>query len=230
MLRTMPQRSSSSCIALLAVSAVACGPGGVVTDAGEPDATAVDAGTADAVVVDSGGPSCGADAGFSRPSMVPASGTFFGPDLDGAICYGGANAFMMWNTGTVPPLPRVVVSVGTTVPMNSSGFMTFTEPKGAVQGFVNFYAGLDAPAPGVYSSSDTCGGLAFCIHFSPTSERCYTSEAADICVGPHTPTGAWTLTLTSVTPFSSTDFVIHGELDATLAGPPKGDAHMTIRF
>jgi hypothetical protein len=69
-----------------------------------------------------------------------------------------------------------------------------------------------------------------------TPEDCYEAKGASDCVSAaQTPSGSWTLTLTSVTPYGiadggpGTDFIAHGSLTTALGGD-AGPATMSLYF
>jgi hypothetical protein len=154
------------------------GSDGGFTEGGEGDAGA------DVLVVgaDVGSPTCVADGGFTQPSAVPAFGSFSGPELSGAICSGGAFAFLEHTSGSLSTPSQLILIIDPALSGNPADFIHFATPVDATGGELTILAGVSAATPGTYPSSGACGGVALCVYLPvPTSVDCGDAGAPTSC-------------------------------------------------
>jgi hypothetical protein len=126
-------------------------------------------------------PVCTLDGGPPVPYAVPAFGTFLGPALSGDICSGGAFAYLERSPGpiTIPSQLVLPIDASTDTP---DGFIHFLTPSNATGGSLMISVGANAAAPGTYPSTETCGGVTFCVYLSvPPSVDCGDASAPTSC-------------------------------------------------
>jgi hypothetical protein len=100
-------------------------------------------------------PPCTALAGGQAPAnSFPASGSFAGDELRGAICTNGAYGILEQTSGgsSVPSQLRLFVDTA-----SGAGNCEIESPSGATDCSLQFSAGLAAAAPGTYASADGGG-------------------------------------------------------------------------
>jgi hypothetical protein len=99
-------------------------------------------------------PSCSAAASQAPDGSFPASGSFVGSDLNGAVCTDGAYGILEQTSGSisVPSQLEMYIDTG-----NGSGNCRLQSPSGATDCNLEFSAAVAAAAPGTYASSDGGG-------------------------------------------------------------------------
>jgi hypothetical protein len=203
------------------------------------------------------------------PAQSAAGGTVTGPNLDATICNAGAYIYLssattppgdhlfMLDSREGYTLTTFQAPPGANAPLLNASVLVSTPSPGvyrssdsAACGFVDFEYDLPIP-PGVECSDGApptcspgcaalCSGLG-CGSCMPSPPNVgYQAQAPSDCLGsPQTVLGSWTLTLTSVTPYttdagsSSASYIVHGTLAATLVGAADGGsdtATMSMSF
>jgi hypothetical protein len=139
--------------------------------------TSVDAApTADGLAPFDGG-ACADDANIAAPAG-PASGSFSGSGLTGAVCTGGALAFMQSTPaldGGAPQVSLYIDNVDTGAPGSR---IRFQNPADALAGEVHIDIGLGAANSGTYDDTQTCGSVVLTADLPvPTTVNCATDAA-----------------------------------------------------
>jgi hypothetical protein len=201
---------------------------------------------------------------------TPAYGSFAGPELSGNLCVGGAVAYLERTSSSRTTSGQLVLIINTfsantfhvTDPADATGAglsilagvsaaTPGTYPSNASCGSIAFC--VDLPVPSWVECGDAAAPTTCppgCSLFGPVSgptctpttpEDCYVSQAVNDCAyGTQSPTGSWTVTLTSVQPYdaegsdSDADYVVHGTFLASMiaAGDDAGPrtASLSLSF
>ena len=245
-----------------------CGGGAGKTASGGSTTTTPSSGsTSTGTTTSPPGPDCGAPSGSVAPYDSEASGTVSGAAVSASLCNLPAHLYvspyttpkdrvllLLDSTGSSaitfqsPPGAADPILTGMIAAPSASPGVYQSTATGACGGLVFSYA-LPVP-PGLDCSGTTpptcppgcasvCSGQG-CVPCAPSPpEVAYEAKVPSDCLGnTQAGAGAWTLTLTSVVPFtgdggsSGTYYVPHGSLTATLVGPDggAGSAVLSVGF
>jgi hypothetical protein len=252
---TPPKRASVLLLTLLPTSSLAaCGGVAVATARGDDGAApATDAGSGIGAVDGSGSAACTFDGGPVAVGLVPASGSFSGPNLAGTLCAGGVvTAVAIFAPGHLvfeaESYMQPEGAIRVTAPANATGAsltVAVGYPASAMCGDVQLCVDLPGPGPdcGDAAAPTTCppdcelvldDGMSRCESMLPGN--CYSASVGPPCngtaIGPDL--GSFSVDLTSLVPNDSGDGyeTAHGTLTATLVGVggAPGNASLTLTF
>jgi hypothetical protein len=248
---TPRQRASVLLLTLLATSSFsACG--GIAVGDGAATPT-VDAGSGIDAVDGAGSAACTFDGGPVVVGLVPASGSFSGPNLGGTLCAGGVvTAVAIFAPGHLvfeaESYMQPAGAIRVAAPANATGAsltVAVGYPASAMCGDIQLCIDLPGPGPdcGDAAAPTTCppdcelvldDGTSRCESMLPGN--CYSASVGPPCnctaIGPDL--GSFSVDLTSLVPNDSGDGfeTAHGTLSATLVGVggAPGNASLTLTF
>jgi hypothetical protein len=212
-----------------ALLAAACAPPDAAGFRGTSGSGGTSVATDGAPGADAAGPApfdggaCVDDAGVALNASA-ASGTFSGAGVNGAVCAGGAFAYLQSTPATDGGQPQIALYLDTVDTGSPAGRVRFQQPADALGGEVHVDIGLGAASAGTYDDTQTCGSVVLnAVLPVPASVDCAADAAAadggscppgcelsGLLSGPacaplqpesvYAATASSTLTLTSVTP------------------------------
>jgi hypothetical protein len=152
------------------------GNGGNSGNSGSPGTTADAAPTADGLAPFDGG-TCVDDAGIAPPGG-PASGSFSGSGLNGAVCSGGALAYMQSTPAPDGGAPQISLYIDNVDTGSPGDRIRFADPADALAGEVHVDIGLGAASSGTYDDTQTCGSVVLIADLPvPSTVSCATDAA-----------------------------------------------------
>jgi hypothetical protein len=144
---------------------------------GRSPGTSADGGpTADGLAPFDGDP-CVDDAGIAPPGG-PAGGSFSGSGLNGAVCTGGALAYLQSTAAVDGGAPQIALYIDNVDTGASGDRIRFTDPADALAGEVHVDIGLGAASSGTYDDTQTCGSVVLNADLPvPSTVNCATDAA-----------------------------------------------------
>jgi hypothetical protein len=123
------------------------------------------------------GGACVDDAGLAPPGG-PAGGSFSGSGLSGAVCTGGALAYLQSTPSSDGGAPQVALYIDNVDTGAPGDRIRFVDPADALAGEVHVDIGLGAASSGTYDDTQTCGSVVLIADLPvPSAVSCATDAA-----------------------------------------------------